>query len=136
MGGMAPATGQTAMRKKISGLVILALVVAGCSMYRDAVLNKKYGPVQDGVDRRVAAVAPGDVSFYSDVQPIIERRCSVCHSCYDAPCQLKTTCFEGIDRGGTKALVYNSTRLKADTPTRLHIDAETTAEGSDRDSQS
>ena len=42
------------------------------------------------------------------------------------PCQLKTTCFEGIDRGGTKALVYNSARLTADPPTRLHIDADST----------
>jgi hypothetical protein len=114
--------------KKILLYAILSLIIlAGCSVYRAATLDRKLGPVQT-VNRSVDFLAPGEISFYDDVQPILERRCSVCHSCYDAPCQLKTTCFEGIDRGGTKALVYNSTRLTADRPTRLHIDADS-AEG-------
>ncbi len=114
--------------KKILLYAILSLIIlAGCSAYRAAKLDRKFGPVQT-VNRSVDFLAPGEISFYDDVQPILERRCSVCHSCYDAPCQLKTTSFEGIDRGGTKALVYNSTRLTADRPTRLHIDADS-AEG-------
>ena len=114
--------------KKILLYAILSLIIlAGCSAYRAAKLDRKLGPMQI-VNRSVDLLAPGEISFYDDVQPILERRCSVCHSCYDAPCQLKTTCFEGIDRGGTKALVYNSTRLTADRPTRLHIDADS-AEG-------
>ncbi len=114
--------------KKILLYAILSLIIlAGCSAYRAAKLDRKFGPMQI-VNRSVDFLAPGEISFYDDVQPILERRCSVCHSCYDAPCQLKTTCFEGIDRGGTKALVYNSTRLTADRPTRLHIDADS-AEG-------
>ncbi|MBL0716194.1 MAG: fatty acid cis/trans isomerase, partial [Desulfosarcina sp.] len=115
------------MQKKLTLLVLVIALLGGCSLYRAIEFNQKYGPAQDGVDRRVAATTPGDVSFYDDVQPIVERRCSVCHSCYDAPCQLKTTCFEGIDRGGTKALVYTA-RLTAAHPTRLHIDADS-AEG-------
>jgi hypothetical protein len=114
------------MKKILCSVVILILVLGGCSLYRAAVFNQKYGSAQEGVDRRVATTAPGEVSFYNDVQPIIERRCSVCHSCYDAPCQLKTTCFEGIDRGGIKALVYDAARLTAAHPTRLHIDANST----------
>jgi hypothetical protein len=116
------------MPKKIILLVALIGVIGGCSVFKTIEFRQKYGPAQPGVDRRVAATAAGEVSFYKDVQPILERRCSVCHSCYDAPCQLKTTCFEGIDRGGTKALVYNAARLTADRPTRLHIDADS-AEG-------
>jgi hypothetical protein len=111
------------MQKK--WLIVLVMVtLCGCSAFNAWKFNQRYGPAKVGVDRLVKAHAAGEVSFYEDVQPILERRCSVCHSCYDAPCQLKTTCFEGLDRGGTKALVYNSARLTADPPTRLHIDAD------------
>ncbi len=105
-------------------LIVVVALLAGCSAFKAAELDRKYGPVQTKVDRLVAAHTPGEVSFHKDVQPILERRCSVCHSCYDAPCQFKTTCFEGMERGGTKMLVYNSARVTADHPTRLHIDAE------------
>ena len=114
------------MPRKLILLAVLIVVIGGCGVLKTVEFHQKYGPAQPGVDRRVAAAMPGEVSFYKDVQPILERRCSVCHSCYDAPCQLKTTCFEGIERGGTQALVYNSARLTADPPTRLHIDADAT----------
>jgi len=109
-------------------LVLVIVILCGCSVFKAMEFNRKYGPAQNGVDRLADTSTAGKVTFYDEVQPILERRCSVCHSCYDAPCQLKTTCFEGIDRGGTKALVYNSARLTADRPTRLHIDADS-AEG-------
>ena len=116
------------MQKNRFVFVLVMVTIVGCSAYKALEFNQKYGPAQVGVDRLVRANPAGDASFYDDGQPILERRCSVCHSCYDAPCQLKTTCFEGLDRGGTKALVYNSARLTADPPTRLHIDADS-AEG-------
>ena len=106
------------MQRKRFVLSLVILLVGGCSVFKTIEFNQKYGPAQAGVNRLVTAPAAEDVSFYGDVQPILERRCSVCHSCYDAPCQLKTTCFEGIDSGGTKALVYNSDRVTADMPTR------------------
>ena len=111
------------MQKKCL-IILMIVILCGCSAFKAWEFNQKYGPAQVGVDRLVRAHTAGEVSFHEDVQPILERRCSVCHSCYDAPCQLKTTCFEGLDRGGTKALVYNSARLTADPPTRLHIDAD------------
>jgi len=116
------------MQKKLVVFFLVAMILAGCGAFKSLKFEKKYGPVQKGVDRQVTAADAANVSFYDDVQPILERRCSVCHSCYDAPCQLKTTCFEGIDRGGTRALVYNSARLTADSPTRLHIDADSSEE--------
>jgi len=73
------------------------------------------------------------VSWDRDVRPILDRRCVVCHSCYDAPCQLQLSSFEGADRGATKAVVYHGDRLTAADPTRLFIDAKTTAEWRDRD---
>lgn len=52
-----------------------------------------------------------------------DRRCVVCHGCYDSPCQLVLSSAEGIQRGATKAKVYDGARLLAAEPTRLHIDA-------------
>ena len=68
------------------------------------------------------------VSFMKDVKPILDRRCVVCHSCYNAPCQLKLSSYEGLDRGGSKAVVYKGTRLRAQDPTRLFMDAHSTDE--------
>ncbi len=66
------------------------------------------------------------VSYLDDVEPILEKRCVACHSCYNAPCQLKLGSFEGLDRGGSKDPVYSSSRLMGKDPTRLFIDAQTT----------
>ena len=44
---------------------------------------------------------PRQVSFRSEVQPVLDRRCVVCHSCYNAACQLKLSSYEGTDRGGS-----------------------------------
>ena len=68
------------------------------------------------------------ISYKDEVQPILEGRCVVCHGCYDAPCQLKLTSPEGIHRGSNKNKVYNTSRITADEPTRLFVDAMTTKE--------
>lgn len=106
----------------VLGIVVLGV---GCAVYQMHELDKKYGE-PSVVNRRINTPAPGAVSFHDDVLPILEKRCDVCHSCYDAPCQLKMTCFEGIDRGGSKKIVYDSARLKSEDPTRLSVDADST----------
>ena len=68
------------------------------------------------------------INFLDDVKPILDKRCVSCHSCYNAPCQAKYSSFEGVDRGASKAVVYDALRLKAIEPTRLFIDAQTTEE--------
>jgi hypothetical protein len=115
------------MKKTFLFLITALIILAGCSAYRAAKLDKKFGPVQT-VNRSVDFLTPGAISFYDDVQPILERRCDVCHGCYDAPCQLKLTCFEGIERGGSKKLVYDASRLLRAKPTRLFIDADSVEE--------
>ena len=65
---------------------------------------------------------------WANVQSILNRRCVVCHSCYDAPCQLKLTSPDGLLRGGSKLAVYHSDRLKDAHPTRLGVDAQTIPE--------
>src|SRR4051794_38764433 len=68
------------------------------------------------------------LDYETQVRPILESRCVVCHGCYDAPCQLKLSSFEGIARGGSKQVVYDGARITGADPTRLFIDALTTAE--------
>ena len=68
------------------------------------------------------------ISYLKDVHPILEKRCAVCHSCYNAPCQLKMETFEGLDRGANKKGVYDAVRLSAVQPTRLFMDANSTQE--------
>ena len=69
-----------------------------------------------------------DVDYWTDVKPVIEQRCVVCHACYDADCQLKMSSIEGIERGASPAIVYNKSRLKMGELTRLFEDAQSVPE--------
>ncbi len=73
------------------------------------------------------------IHYLSEVKPILDKRCAVCHSCYNSPCQLKLNSYEGVDRGGSKKAVYNATRLTTMDPTRLFIDAKNTDEWRTKD---
>jgi hypothetical protein len=68
------------------------------------------------------------VDYLNEVKPLLDKRCAVCHSCYNSPCQLKLDSFEGADRGATKRAVYNGSRLRSMDPTRLFTDAQSTGE--------
>ena len=68
------------------------------------------------------------VDYMKEVKPLLDKRCAVCHSCYNSPCQLKLDSFEGADRGATKRAVYNGSRLRSMDPTRLFTDAQSTEE--------
>ncbi len=72
--------------------------------------------------------ADGLISYRHSIQPIFEQKCVACHACNDAPCQLNLGSGEGLLRGASKIRVYDSTRTKAQTPTRLFIDAQNTPE--------
>lgn len=65
-----------------------------------------------------------DVDYLTHIRPIFEQKCIACHACYDAPCQLKLTSHEGVQRGASKQLVYDGTRTQDAPPNRLHVDAE------------
>jgi len=64
------------------------------------------------------------IRYREDVEPVLEGRCVVCHGCYDAPCQLLTSSYDGIERGGSAHPVYDSSRLLPARPTRLGVDAQ------------
>jgi hypothetical protein len=110
-----------------NAVFLLTALLAGCATL---VTNYEalYGPSAPR-DRNMSAEkisALGYVSFEEQVQPILNQRCVVCHSCYDAPCQLNLTSYEGVDRGANPAPVYNGARFSTADPTRLGIDAHTT----------
>ncbi len=69
-----------------------------------------------------------EINYLKDVKPILDKRCVSCHACYNSPCQAKFSSFEGVDRGGSKLLVYDAMRLRSIDPTRLFIDAKSTEE--------
>lgn len=87
------------------------------------------GPIQASKPATPPPATAGSaaVDYWRDVQPIFERRCAVCHGCYDAPCQLNLTAYEGIVRGAHKKPIYDITRLRTAEQTRLFDDAHSVA---------
>ena len=100
------------MFKFLLHLVIILLFFTACSV-------EPLKPIE--VD-----IALKKVDYLKEVKPILDNRCVVCHSCYNSPCQLKLSSFEGIERGSSKARVYLGERLTAQDPSRLFIDAKNT----------
>ena len=67
---------------RISAVTLLALL-AGCTMMARHALDERYGePDPERFD--VAAKPLRGMSYRNDIQPILNRRCVVCHACYDA----------------------------------------------------
>ncbi len=104
-------------------LVLVPVALIGCSQSP----RPASGPTADhGYRARTSGIAR--VEYWREVKPVLERRCVVCHGCYDAPCQLNLTAFEGIVRGAYKQRVYDTTRPVTAEPTRLFDDARSVAE--------
>lgn len=118
---------------KFLKFIFLSSILAGCATvgldYFE--LDKLYGPVT--ASKRIVSENTSEGQHYQQVvKPIIEQRCVVCHGCYDAPCQLKLSSPAGIERGASKELVYDGTRILAGNPSRLGIDAKTTQQWRDK----
>ncbi len=116
------------LRKLFS--ICLVVIVSGCATYAGLNYDELFGD-SEVRERQAALASPQAEYFMNEVKPIIDNRCVVCHACYDAPCQLKLSSVEGIDRGASKTQVYEGTRLTAATPTRLFEDAKTTQQWRD-----
>ncbi|NJN40814.1 MAG: hypothetical protein HC807_08430 [Gammaproteobacteria bacterium] len=85
-------------------LTLLVVSLAGCvTLTSDSSIDQRFG-VPDPTRYDKPASPPAGMSFRTDVQPILERRCVVCHGCYDAPCQIKLGAWEGIARGSSNAM--------------------------------
>ena len=110
-------------------MLVMAITTSSCvNSSREQITTP-----QESMDSAILQSLPDKpISYESRVKPIIEHRCVVCHGCYDAPCQLKLSSPEGIQRGSNKTKVYNGARFITMEPTRLFIDAKTTAEWRDK----
>lgn len=106
--------------------IFSALLLAGCmAMIAKQQLDGPFGEASV-VERTVLAPDYAEPEYFADIKPILDKRCVVCHGCYDAPCQLKMSSFESIDRGASKNKVYDGKRLLAANLSRLTIDAGST----------
>jgi len=108
-------------------LLIIVLVVSGCAALGFARFEELYGESEPR-DRVVATLPSTSIDYWSDVKPIVDNRCIVCHGCNDAPCQLKMSSIEGIVRGANVGGVYSSARITEGQLTRLYEDAQTVGE--------
>lgn len=102
--------------------ILLALLLAGCTPSLLHQLDKLYGPADPERYAVPVSSRAGVPEYWHDVRPVLESRCVVCHGCYDAPCQLNLTAWDGIARGANPDMVY-SNRLNMAEPSRLFIDA-------------
>ncbi|MFK8080685.1 MAG: fatty acid cis/trans isomerase [Granulosicoccus sp.] len=123
-----PPTSSRWLHPKAVSMSILALLLVSCASLDNSerlVLDGTYGTSQvEARARPVSKTLAAD--FLTNVRPVLEKRCVVCHACYDAACQLKLTSAEGIERGGSKESVYGVKIADAD-PSRLYIDELDTA---------
>lgn len=119
------------MKRVLIGTFIL-IILSGCAYLGNAHYNELFGPEQTQ-HRIVEYNSAQGAEFLQHVKPVLDTRCVVCHGCYDAPCQLKLSSPEGIDRGLSKELVYDGTRLLASTPSRLLFDATRTEQWRDKE---
>ena len=106
--------------------LLIVVLLSGCTAIGTLQFERHYGKSKVR-DRVVDVLPPGTVDYWSEVKPVLEKRCVVCHGCYDASCQLKISSIEGIDRGASSDEVY-ATRLIAAPPTRIFEDAHSTSE--------
>lgn len=99
-------------------LVAVCALLASCSE-RSADGDKDYGLIEKPV-----ATSADPISYQNDIKPILDNRCIACHSCYDAPCQLKLTAHEGVIRGASKERVYQHQSIAEGKLSRLFFDAQ------------
>ena len=106
------------MKKLPLFFLVVLLTATGC-------MKKPLEPVLVTIPER-------KIDYLKEVKPLLDKRCVVCHSCYNSPCQLKLSSYEGVDRGATKKAVYDAHRLRTMDPTRLFTDAVRTEQWRDK----
>lgn len=88
--------------------------------------------IQDNAARSLylseKAMLNSDDFYLSKIQPIFNNRCISCHSCFNSPCQLNLTSFNGVDRGAIKDDIYDFTNNSKKSLTRLGIDVPSSAD--------
>lgn len=104
------------MRFVLSATMLALLFITGCAKPPVQIPVYELNPPTHQID------------YVGEVKPVLVQRCVVCHSCYNSPCQLKLSSWEGLERGASKEQIYNGGRLSTMEPSRLFIDASSTEE--------
>ncbi|TMP45262.1 9-hexadecenoic acid cis-trans isomerase [Pseudoalteromonas citrea] len=113
------------MQRRLWTLLLAVVILSGCAAIGFSKYDDLFGKAQP--QARISSNKQGlGAQYLTSVKPVLDTRCVVCHGCYDAPCQLKLTSPEGIDRGISTERVYDGTRLLAQKPSRLLYDAHDT----------
>ena len=121
-----------ALFKNLTKYIGLSIILVGCATIAQHKLDQRWGEAQVR-ERSVASTEHSIPEYHRDIQPIFDKRCVTCHACYDGPCQLKLDTYDGLDRGASKELVYDGTRLLASAPSRLGVDEKNTQAWRERD---
>ncbi len=112
---------------RLAHLLAAIALIGGCTTSGSMQFERQYGKAEPR-ERVVESLPPNTIDYWSQVKPIVAKRCVVCHGCYDAPCQSNLSSIEGIERGASAVKVYKSTRIHAAPMTRLFEDAHSVAE--------
>ena len=75
--------------------ILLVIIMSGCAYVATKDFSQIYGNAETQ-NRVVNSLESGQIDYWSEVKPILEKRCISCHACYDAPCQLKLTAIEAV----------------------------------------
>jgi len=97
----------------LARLLAFIALTAGCTLVAENRLDRLYGR-PDPARYEVPAASASARTDWEKVESVLDRRCVVCHACYDGPCQLKATAWEGLARGASKTPVYDASRLLAE----------------------
>jgi hypothetical protein len=111
------------MRKIQSSIWLVSFAILSLSAAGFLFPSPARSEPADPGNTEAAKLAAG--ATFEQAQAVFNARCIACHSCNNAPCQLKLTSFEGIQRGASKSEAIQPSRLKSIPPTRLGIDAHT-----------
>lgn len=106
----------------VFAMALVAIVLGLMSQHRPETAANTHAELTETPGGSITALNTEKVKL------TIERRCAVCHSCYDAPCQFRMTSSEGLLRGASKEPVYNSSRISDAPLTRLGVDASSAEE--------
>lgn len=109
------------------GVLLSLFLFSACQNNHPSIVDLSF-PAPTPAPVPLPAPVERTVSYTKEIKPLIEFKCLSCHSCFDAPCQLKLESTEGLERGAFHESIYGGARTEAMTPTRLGID-ETTVSG-------
>lgn len=103
--------------------IILSLIILFCIGCGVSKLNESY--------TRIEPNSQSDY-FSQHVKPIFDNKCIACHSCFNSPCQLKLSSYDGAIRGANEISIFDVPKLRSRKPTRLFIDHHSVEEWRER----